>query len=137
MKLAHVRRHVADGERLPEVAEHDVLVGDEPGQPEGVDRDVALHQLGRAGGGAGGRVELRGVVVLDDLRRGEVPGGLGGEAHHEDGADGEVGGHERVGRPALGRGAQRLEVEAGRADHDVAAGGEHRAARSPARCRAA
>jgi hypothetical protein len=36
-------------------------------------------------------------VQLDDLGLGHVPRGLGGEAHHEHGADGEVGRDEDVG----------------------------------------
>ena len=49
---------------------------------------------------AGGRVELRRVVELDDLRALEVPRGLGGEAHHQHGADREVRRVEDRRRPA-------------------------------------
>src|SRR3712207_7789949 len=45
-EAAHVRGDVADGQRLAEVAEDHVLVGDQAGQPQGVDRHLALHQLG-------------------------------------------------------------------------------------------
>ena len=40
------------------------------------------------------------VVQLDDLGPRHVPRGLGGELHHQHGADREVGGHEHVGAGA-------------------------------------
>ena len=45
-----------------DVAEDDLLVGDDAGQPDRVDRYVAVHHLGVRGGGAGRGVRLRGVV---------------------------------------------------------------------------
>ena len=44
-----VRRLVADRERLGDVAEDHVLVGDDAWQADGVDRHVAVHQQGRCG----------------------------------------------------------------------------------------
>ena len=96
-----VRRHVRDAQRLGDVAEDDLLVGDDARQAHGVDRDLAAaasHQLRGARGGARRRVELGRVVVLDDLGRLHVPGGLGGEAHHQHGADREVRRHEALAR---------------------------------------
>ena len=91
-----VGRHVADRERLRDVAEDDLLVGDDPRQPDRVDRHLATHHLGRARRGARRRVELGGVVQLDDLGALHVLGRLGGEGHHQHRADREVGGEERV-----------------------------------------
>ena len=80
-------------------------------------------QLCRAPRGAGRGVGLVGVVQLDDLDRLEERGGLRGEAHHQDRADGEVGGDQhadtrRVGEPGLELVEPGL-VEAGRADDGV------------------
>ena len=61
-----------------------------------------------------GRVGLVGVVQLDDLDGLEERGGLRGEAHHQDRADGEVGGDQHAGtrrrrraRPRAGRAGAR------------------------------
>ena len=132
-----VRGHVAQRQRLRDVAEDDVLVGDQALQPDGVDRHLALHQLRGALRRARRRVELGRVVVLDDLPRGHVPRRLGGEAHHQHRADREVRGDERVRGRRLGGLAQRADVEARRPDHDVPARGEDGAARCRAPCRGA
>ena len=58
-------------------------------------------QLRRTTGGAGGRVGLVGVVQLDDLDRLVEPGRLGGEPHHQHGADREVRGDQDAGALAL------------------------------------
>jgi hypothetical protein len=61
-------------------------------------------------------------MQLDDLRSGHVCRRLRGEAHHEDGSDGEVGSCEHVGR----RSTQALElgrIKAGRPDHHMHTGG--------------
>ena len=58
---------------------------------------LAAHQLGGARRGAARRVELAVVVELDDLRPGHVPRRLGGELHHQHGADREVRRDEDVG----------------------------------------
>ncbi len=52
------------------------------------------HELRGTPGGAARRVGLAGVVQLDDLDGVEEPGRLLGEAHHQHGADREVGDHE-------------------------------------------
>ena len=64
----------------------------------------------RTAGGAGGRVGLVGVVQLDDLDGLVERRGLGGEAHHQDRADGEVRGDQHAGaraRRRASRGAGR------------------------------
>ena len=80
-------------------------------------------EAGRAGGGARGRVDLGRVVQLDDLDRLVEPRRLLGEPHHEDRADGEVGGDEDADPGVLGeRLTQRRQprlVPAGGADDDV------------------
>ena len=110
-------------------------MGDEPREADGVDRHVAVHELGRALRRPGGRVELAVVVELDDLGAGHEARRLGGEAHHQHRADGEVRGGEDVGGRAARAGPERVElgrVEPGRAQDDV-----HPARpRPPARCRA-
>ena len=79
--------------------------------------------LGRTRRGAGRRVDLVGVVQLDDLDRLEERRGGGGEAHHQHGADREVGHDQDAGRRRVAE--QRAYVvdlgvvEAGGADHDV------------------
>ena len=127
-----VDRVVADRERLTEIAEDHLLVGDEPGQAHRVDRRRLAaarlrHQLGGARGGAAGRVELGVVVQLDDLGLVHVLRGLRGEAHHQHGADREVGGDQHV-RALVGPARraelahQRRGVKAGGPDHHVHAG---------------
>jgi len=105
---------VAQGQDLPLAAEDDLLVGDQPGQPDRVDPDpldlpapdpgdrliprgAALRfagggdRPGRAQGGARGGVGLVLVVQLDDLGgRVETPG-HGGEVHGQHRPEGEVG----------------------------------------------
>ena len=77
----------------------------------------------RTPGGAGRGVGLVGVVQLDDLDRLVERGGLGGEPHHQDRADGEVGGDQDAGARARVEPApqpvQPLVVEAGGADDGV------------------
>ena len=62
--------------------------------------DPVVGRLGHALRGEDGRarrgVDLRAVVQLDDLGRLEVGRRHLGEAHHQHGADGEVGGHDAV-----------------------------------------
>ena len=138
---AAVDRVVADRERLALAAEDDLLVRDEPGQPHRVDRLVHVaaglgDQLGRALGGARRGVELAVVVELDDLDLGHVLGAIRlRRVHHQHGADREVGRHEHVGAVragALDLDAQGVEVEAGRADDGVDAGGRRPRGRSRA-----
>ena len=52
------------------------------------------HHLGGGARGAAGGVDLLVVVEFDNLDVIEVAGGLAGELHHEDGAEGEVGGED-------------------------------------------
>ena len=112
-----------DREDLPVGAEHDLLVGDQPGQPDRVHPDpvdggaAGAGQLLRGGvgrrpepglgaglreqcRGAHGRarrgVDLPGVVQLDHLDGVEEPRGLPGELHGQHGTDAEVGGDEDV-----------------------------------------
>ena len=65
------------------------------------------HALGRPQRGSRRRVPLGLVVQLDDLGAVEPGRGQRGEAHHEDGTDGEVGGDHAVGPrvPAAGSNA--------------------------------
>ena len=119
-----VGRHVADRQRLGDVAEDDLLVGDEPGQAHGVDRHVALHHLGGARGGARRRVELAGWCSSMISARSMMLRRLGGEAHHQHGADREVRARRTRSPRRRGRLAQPVLVEAGGPDHDVHAGGE-------------
>ena len=72
MKDSRRDRVVADRQRLAEVAEDHLLVGDEPGQADRVDRRRRAsarrgHQRRRARRRAARRVELAVVVQLDDL----------------------------------------------------------------------
>ena len=105
----------------------DLLVGDEAGEPHRVNRlvDVAAglaDQLRGALRGSRRRVELLVVVELDDLALGHVRGDPLRGLHQQHGADREVGSDEAVGRAGagrLGRLAQGVEVEAGRAEHDM------------------
>ena len=96
---AAIDRVVADRQRLALAAEDDLLMGDEPGEPDRVDRLVDVgagvaEQLGRPGGRARGLVELAVVVELDDLDLRHVLGDPLAELHHQDRADREVGGDE-------------------------------------------
>src|SRR6185312_11216099 len=102
---------------LAVAAEQHFLVGDEPGQAHAVDGDAVNggaagavelgfrgirgcgdaglgagrgHKLCSAEGGAGGGVDLAGVVQLDDLHRVKVLGGLGGKVGGEHRAEGKV-----------------------------------------------
>jgi len=78
------------------------------------------HPLGRVHGRARRGVDLLVVVQLDDLGRFEVGRGQLGEAHHQHGPDGEVGGHEAV---AAGEAGGELLIVGGReprrADHGM------------------
>jgi hypothetical protein len=118
---------VPDGQGLAESAQDDLLVGDQPPDPEAVHADALdvgaarALQRGRGGvgdraragpssrvgdqgrgarGGARGRVRLVGVVQLHHLDGLEVRRGLGGEAHHQHRAEREVRGDQH----ARGRG---------------------------------
>src|SRR5437588_348455 len=91
-------------------------VGDEAGETDGVDRRVAREERRRRLRGPGGRIPLRLGMELDDLRPRQVPGGLGGEAHHQDSADREVRRDEER-HPAVAREpVQPLRVPPGCAD---------------------
>ncbi len=119
---------MADRERLPDLAEDHLLVGDDPREPDGVDRHVGRpaglgdHARG-ARGRAGRRVELLVVVELDDLHLRHVLRGLLAELHEQHGPDREVRRDEHLGAV---RGLHRREVEAGGADHGVHARGDTR-----------
>src|SRR5215203_437714 len=54
-------------------------------------------EVGCAACGAGGGIDLVGMVQLDDLGGLVEPGGALGKGHHEDGADREVGCDEHTG----------------------------------------
>jgi hypothetical protein len=87
-----------------------------------VDLGLPLHETGGSKGRAGRTIELLLVVALDDLGVVVVLGCLCGELHHQNGADREVGGDERVriafGRPGLDV-LVVVVVQAGRADDGV------------------
>ncbi len=141
---------VPDGERFPLPAEQHLLMRDQAGHAHRVHVDLVHGRAARAGhlghGGVRRRAEARlgagradhrrgaqrrprrgvrlgRVVQLDDLGRGEEAGRLLGEAHHQDGADGEVR-HDQDARglalvqPALHL-VQPVLAEPGGADHDV------------------
>src|SRR6478735_5022128 len=141
---------VADRQGLPRRPEDDLLVRHEATDAQAVHTDAldvgatrALEaggrrvghwgaagvaagggdQLSRAPRGAGRGVGLVGVVQLDDLDRLEERRGLRGEAHHQDRADGEVGGDQHADTRGVGEpGLELVEpglVEAGRADDGV------------------
>ena len=124
---------VADRERLPGGAEQHLLVRDQPAQADASGRgcrpglaaagaldDLVLGRVGAQSARrcrhalrgrhrrARRRVDLAVVVQLDDLGRLEPRRGELGEAHHEHGADGEVGRDEAV---ALGEGGLRTARE--------------------------
>ena len=111
-------RVVADRQRLPRPAEQHLLMGDEPREPDRVDRDVAAHALGRRARSARRRVELRVGMQLDDLRRAEDTGRLLREAHHQERATREVRDDETRDTRALGGRDEQVVVEAGRADDE-------------------
>ena len=102
------------------------------------------HPLGRAERRARRGVPLGLVVEFDDLGGVEPRSGQRREPHHQDGADGEVGGHDAV-RPrgrscpvavGVGPGRQLVEVglgESGGPDHDVDTGGRTEGERGPGR----
>ena len=124
-----VDRVVADRERLALAAEDDLLVGDQPGEPNRVDRlvDVASPLRDQLGGplrGSRWGVELAVVMELDDLALGHVLRCLPRELHHQDGADREVRGDEALGVPTgpIHRVLQLVQVEARRSHHRVNAG---------------
>jgi hypothetical protein len=135
---------VADAQALAHRAEQHLLVGDQALEAHGVhgDRagpatagalhDLVLgrildpvvggggHALGGQHGGARRGVDLLVVVELDDLGRLEERRGHLGEAHHQHGADGEVGGDDAVALgELLGQPGVVLLAEAGGADHGV------------------
>ncbi len=88
-----------------------------------------------AHGGAGGRVLLVAVVVLDDLGLREVGRGGLGELHHEHRAGGEVRRVEQTGAAGAaerGQPLQRLVGQAGRAHHAVDPPRQRLAQRLPA-----
>ena len=100
-----------------------------PGKPDRVDRHVAAH-AGRCRVRRSGRcVDLRIGVQLDDLRMWERARSLGREAHHQHGAEGEVG-RQEARDPLLAR--ERVELvegglaEACRPDHAGDTGRERR-----------
>src|SRR5262245_1823691 len=129
---AAVDRGMADRARLPLSAELPLLGRDEARQAHRVNRlvDVAAVLANQLGGPLRvprGRVELAIVVELDDLALGHLRLSLAGQLHHQHGTDREVGRHQHVGAVPglpLDLSAKRLEVEAGRPDHRVDAGGD-------------
>ena len=117
---------MADRQRLPSAAEDDLLVRDEAGQPNGVDRRVGPHPLGGRLRGARRRVALRLGVQLDDLRAREDLRRLLGEAHHQHGSEREVRCVEARHAGVSGGRVHRVEVESRRSDDDGHAGREAR-----------
>ena len=119
-----VDRVVADRERLAEVAEDHLLVGDEARQPHRVDRRRRAAVASAISSAVRAAVPL-GASSLPSWCSSMISafamcrGGLGGEAHHQHRADREVRGDEdvRAGAPPASRSG--AEVEAGRADHHV------------------
>ena len=103
---------MADRQQLARAAEEDLLVRDEPGQPDRVDRRVRTDARSRRGGGPGRGVHLALVVQLDDLTTRELRRGLLGEPHHQRGAEREVGCIEDRDLDV----ADALEIPAARAD---------------------
>ena len=141
---------MAQGEGFADAAEDGDLMGDQPGQADGVQAHAAelraapagdgfalgfaagevgvarfAHRLGGGDRGARGGVDLAVVVLLDDLDRVEEGGGDAGEVHHHHRAEREVGGDDSA-QPALRAGALGLRDErvgqAGGADHRPHAG---------------
>ena len=140
------RGAVLDAQDLPTSPEDHFLAGHVPVHPQGVDVDV-LHLTAPAAGGPvvrgghlgnrvrarlgdelsgtqsrpRGRVLLALMVPLDDLHVVVARRGLGGETHHQVGAQAEVGRHKAGGVMAPRQAVQDLEVrlrEAGGA-HDA------------------
>ena len=113
---------MADRERLPNVAEDHLLVGDQSGQPYRVDRNVPVigrrrpDQRGGPRRGPARLVELAIVVKLDDLGPCHVLGRLRGELHHQRRADREVRGDEDI---CSMRVAELVGIEPRRPDHHV------------------
>ena len=145
-----VERVVPDGQRLAETAEDHLLVRHQAADAQAVHADpldVGTAGPGQAGGGGvgdragpglpargghqlrgagrrtGGGVGLVRVVQLDDLDRLVERRGLGGEAHHQDGADGEVRGDQDTRLRGVGQPRAELVeagvVEPGRAHHGM------------------
>ncbi len=107
---------MADRQQLPLPRQQHLLVCDEAGQTHGVDSDVAAHCLGGRLGRPGRRIDLRLVVRLDDLRARQVLCRLGGEAHHQHGAEREVRRVEDGDSNSGGALPHLGEIGAGRAD---------------------
>ena len=118
---------MADRENLARAAEDDLLVRDETREPHRMDRNLTAHPRGRRVRRAGGSVELRVCVQLDDLRMRERPGRFGREPHHEHRSEREVRGHEAC-NPSIA--SLLIEIgkvvcrESRRSDHARDAGGE-------------
>src|SRR5437763_13831452 len=83
-----------DRQELAVSREQHLLMRDEPGQADGVDRRLASHhRCGRARR-SGGSVALRLVMKLDDLGTRKVTRRLGREPHHQHRTEREVRGVE-------------------------------------------
>ena len=93
----------ASGPGAPARALDDHVSWGRAGTPSGRGGPGRGHALGRAQRGARRRVPLPFVVQLDDLGALEPGGRHRREAHHQDGADGEIGGHDAVRPRAAGR----------------------------------
>ena len=152
MKRRAVERVVPDRQQLAGRAEQHLLVGDQAAQPQRSarvcrPRGPRARRPGRRSSRrarrrapasapglpdqrrgprrrAGGGVDLVRVVQLDHLDRLVEPGRLLRERHHQDGADGEVGGDQDADaglrRPPGSRSAStRSSSQPGGADHDV------------------
>jgi len=109
--------------RAPSTTTVEVASGRNPTRP--AEARAADHTLGGAQRSARRGVPLGLVVEFDDLGALEPRGGQRREPHHQDGADGEVGGHDAVGavrRPGCEQLGQVVEVvlgEPGGPDHGV------------------
>jgi len=152
-----VDRVVPDPEGLTGRAENDLLMSDRADHPYPVDPDSSRafatagtgidlvgrgvgspirrggrHPLGGVGCGAGRGVDLGVVVKLDDFGGLEMGSGEFGHADHQDGADREVRGDERIARSEQGLELLKIVLaEAGRPDDGMDAVGRGEPDRLP------
>src|SRR4051794_11567065 len=85
-------------------------MGNEARQAYGMDRHVPRNRLGGRLRSARGRIDLRLVVKLDDLRLGEILRGLGGKAHHQHCSHSEVRRNEAADDPPPPELVERAEI---------------------------